>query len=68
MYILANALRSNMQIQITNVKLSTLFGRSSGRAQGMIAWHLHSANSENPTARGRRKTIDSDKEKKIMQF
>jgi hypothetical protein len=34
----------------------------------MIAWYLHSANSENPTAPGRPKTIDSDKEKKIIQF
>jgi hypothetical protein len=32
MYVLANTLSSNMQIQITDVELSTLFGRSGGWA------------------------------------
>jgi hypothetical protein len=56
-----------VQIQITDVEISTFFDRSGGCAQGIIAWHLHSANSENPTARGRLKAIDSDK-KKLIQF
>jgi hypothetical protein len=57
-----------MQIQITDVELNTLFGHSGGWAEGMIARHLHSANSENPTEDGRPKAIDSDKEKKHIQF
>jgi hypothetical protein len=67
-YVLANALGNHMQIQITDVKLSTPFGHSGGWAQGMIARHLHIANSENPTARWPPKAIDSDKEKKFIQF
>jgi hypothetical protein len=35
-------------------------------AQGMIAQYLHSANSENPTARRRPKAIDSEKKKKLI--
>jgi F0F1-type ATP synthase membrane subunit c/vacuolar-type H+-ATPase subunit K len=59
-------LRNNMQIQTTGTQIGTLFGYSGGWAQGMIARHLHSANSENPTARGCPKAIHSDKEKKLM--
>jgi hypothetical protein len=57
-----------MQIQGTDVELSTLFGHSCAWAQVMIAAYLHSANSENPTGRGRPKVIDSDKEKKPIQL
>jgi hypothetical protein len=57
-----------MQIQITDPQFGTLFGYSSGWAQGMISRHLHSPNSENPTARRRPKAIDSDKEEKFTQF
>jgi hypothetical protein len=42
-YVLANTLHNNMQIQITNVELSTLFGHSGGWVQGMIARHSDSA-------------------------
>jgi hypothetical protein len=45
-YVLANTQRNNMQIQITDVELSLLFGHSGGWTQGMIARHLHSANRE----------------------
>jgi hypothetical protein len=65
-YILADTLCNNMQIQITYVEISTLFGHSGGWAQGMIARHFHSAHSENPTLRGRLRAIDSDK--KFIQF
>jgi hypothetical protein len=65
---LANTLRNNMQIQIIDVELSTFFGHYGGWTQEMITRHLHSANSENPTGRGRPKAIDCDKEKKFIQF
>jgi hypothetical protein len=65
-YVLENTLRNNTQIQITDVELSTLFGHPGAWAQRMIARHLHSANSENPTARGRPKIINSDREKKFV--
>jgi hypothetical protein len=65
-YVLANTLRNNMQIQIIDVELSTFFGHSGGWAQEMIARHLHSANSEHPTACGGPKAIDSDKEKMFI--
>jgi hypothetical protein len=55
-----------MRIQITNVELSTLFSHSSEWAQRMIARYVHSANSENPTARGRPKAINSDNKKKLI--
>jgi hypothetical protein len=44
------------------------FGHSGGWARRMIPWHLNSTNSENPTANGRLNAIDSDKEKKPIQF
>jgi hypothetical protein len=66
--VLANTLRNNMQIQITDAELSALFGHSGRWPQGMIVRQLNSANNENPTARGRPKAIDSDKEKKLIQF
>jgi hypothetical protein len=67
-YALAIALRHNTQIQITDVELSMFLGHSGRWAPGMIARHFQSANSENPTASGRPKAIDSDKEKKFIQF
>jgi hypothetical protein len=42
-YVLANTLRNNMQIQIIDVELRRLFGHSDRWAQGVIAQHLHSA-------------------------
>jgi hypothetical protein len=57
-----------MQIQITDVELSTPFGHFGGWAEGMVARYLHSLNSENPIALGRLKVIDSDKENKLIQF
>jgi hypothetical protein len=57
-----------MQIQITNVELSTLFSHSGEWAQRMIARCVHSANNENPTARGHPKPIDSGNEKKLIQL
>jgi hypothetical protein len=57
-----------MQIQISAVESRTLFGDSDWPAQGMIAWLLPSFDSENPKGPGRRKVIDSDREKKLMQF
>jgi hypothetical protein len=68
LYVLANTLPDNMQIQITDVELSPLFGHSAGQAQGPAAWGLHHADSENPTARGRSKAVDSDNEEKLRAF
>jgi hypothetical protein len=65
-YVSANTLRNNIQIQITDVELNTLFGHCGGWAQGMIFWHWHFANSANSTASGRPKAIDS--EKKLIRF
>jgi hypothetical protein len=64
---LANAPRNNLQIQISGVELSTLFGHSDGWAQGMIAWPLDSRNNENPIAHGRPNVITSDQEKRFTQ-
>jgi hypothetical protein len=65
-YVLANRLRNNTQTQITDVELSTRFGHSGAWTQRMTVRHLHSANSENPTARAHPKTINSDEEKKFI--
>jgi hypothetical protein len=67
-YVFANTLRNNMQIQMTDAELNMLFGHSGGLTQGMMAQHLHSANNENPTAHGRPKAIDSDKDRNLIQF
>jgi hypothetical protein len=56
-----------MQIQTREVELNPLFNHSDGWAQEMIARCLHSANSENTSAHGRPKAIDSD-QKKLTQF
>jgi hypothetical protein len=64
----ANTLHNSMQIQTTDAELSILFGHSGGWAQGTIARDVHSANSEKLTARWCPKAIDSDKEKKLIQF
>jgi hypothetical protein len=38
-YVLTNTLRSNMQSQISDLELSTVFGDSDGWAQGMMSWY-----------------------------
>jgi hypothetical protein len=57
-----------MSIDITDAKLSRLFGHSGGWAQGMITRHLHEITSANPVARGRPRLVESEGEKSLIQF
>jgi hypothetical protein len=57
-----------MSTQISEVGLSAFSGHSGGWAKEMIARYLHSSNSEDLTARGRPKAIDSDKKKNFRQL
>jgi hypothetical protein len=67
-WLLATAIRQEFSIDVTDVELSQLFGHSGGWAQGMIARHLHHTQAEVPNPRGRPRLVESDREKKLVQF
>jgi hypothetical protein len=57
-----------MEIDITDVKLSQLFGRSGGWAQSMISRDLHQLQHDHVLHKGRPKLAESDVEARLMQF
>jgi hypothetical protein len=66
--VLANTIREDLSIDITNAELSQPFGHSGGWAQGMMARYEQEVLGGHPLSRGRPRLVESEQEQARIQF
>jgi hypothetical protein len=67
-YVTATVIREDMDLALTEVEFSCLFGRLGGWSQSMISRYLRQLHCEKPAKKGRPKLVDSESEANLIDF